>query len=59
MANKRMEYALWKQCVEALLIKKTGLDSEAFQDFDFQKAYQAKWSPERTATATIAAARRF
>ena len=54
-----MEYALWKQCVEALLIKKTGLDSEAFPDFDFQKAYQAKWSPERTATATIAAARRF
>jgi hypothetical protein len=54
-----MEYALWKQCVEALIIKKTGLDSEGMADYDYTKAYQAGWSPERTATAAIAAARRF
>jgi hypothetical protein len=57
--NKRMEYALWKQCVEAIIIKKTGLDSEAIPDYDFQKAYQAGWSAMRTANAAISAAMRY
>jgi hypothetical protein len=54
-----MEYALWKQMVETVIYRRLGLDSEAIPDFDYTKAYENGWTPTRTATAAIAAARRF
>ena len=57
--NKRMEYEHWKQMVDKIIIRTIGIDSKGIPDYDYTKAYNYGWTPTRTATAAIAAARRF
>jgi len=54
-----MTFEEWKRRVEAYIIRKLGIDSEALPDWDFQRAWKDGMAPSKAAAACIAAARRF